>query len=63
MENIKALGLEDYFRQLTESVKTEDLSIYVIVNRIKQDKWKMQLGVSTNIFYELRQIFNSRFAG
>ena len=52
---VKAVG---YF----QSVKTAEISIYVVVNRIKQGKWKKPLTVSRSIVYELRQIFNSRFA-
>ncbi len=44
------------------NVKTAEISIYVIVNRIKQGKWKKPLSISRSIVYELRQIFNSRFA-
>ena len=44
-----------------QNIKTIEISIYVIINRIKQGKRKNPLSVSRSIVYELRQIFNSRF--
>jgi len=44
-----------------QSLKTAEISIYVIVNRIIQGRWKKPLTVSKEVLYEIRQIFNARF--
>ena len=44
-----------------QSVKTAGISIYVIVNRIIQGRWRKPLTVSKEVLYEIRQILNSRF--
>jgi len=44
-----------------QSVKTAEISIYVIVNRITLGIWRKPLTVSKEVLYEIRQILNSRF--
>ncbi|WP_028845656.1 transposase, partial [Thermodesulfovibrio thiophilus] len=59
--NSKLEGLRVNHGGYFQSVKTAEISIYVIVNRIIQGRWKKPLTVSKEVLYEIRQIFNSRF--
>jgi len=59
--NSKLEGLRVNHGGYFQSVKTAEISIYVIVNRIIQGRWRKPLTVSKEVLYEIRQIFNSRF--
>lgn len=44
-----------------QSIKTADVAIYVTVERMQKNKWSKPLAAFREVFYEIKQLFNTRF--
>ena len=44
-----------------QSLKTAEVALYVVIDRLSRGKWRKPMPAVREVIYELRQMFNSRF--
>jgi len=44
-----------------QSIKTAEVALYVVIDRLSRGKWRKPMPAVREVIYELRQMFNSRF--